>query len=124
MAVLSFFFLLDRKKGGFMHSFSRFLLCASYELGPILNAENMVVSKTFKVPAPKELRGEASNRTNEQLQVMVSAMEGESSFTLEDRERLLCRGERQVEARRVRFSWVKTRVWESVPGKGSSLEKI
>ena len=88
MAVLSFFFLLDRKKGGFMHSFSRFLLCASRELDPILNAENMAVSKTFKLPAPKELRGETRNHTNEQLQVMVSAVEDESSLRLEDRGRL------------------------------------
>lgn len=40
-----------------MHSFGRFLLHASYKLGPILNAENKVVSKTVKVSAPKELSG-------------------------------------------------------------------
>lgn len=38
-----------------MHSFSRFLLHASYKLGPILNAESKVVSKTVKVSAPTEL---------------------------------------------------------------------
>lgn len=57
IAILSFFFLLDRKEWGFMHSFSRFLLGASCKLGPILNAKNRWLAKQSRFLLLRNLGG-------------------------------------------------------------------